>query len=307
MEMVVSEYNTKEVGNIKFATYKEYSDAYTSWIRNDWKIEPLTLLGCSLLSDGEKFIDLGANIGAFCIPIALIRKSPFLAVEALIDNVNLLQRAIEENNIKEASIVNAAIMDHKTTVYVKGQSAYGTVNDDGLGVAVSSVVGDELFQEYDFLDAKLVKIDIEGAELKAFKGMYKFLSSDINRAFIFEANGAHAYDGGYAPSDIVKIFEDLNYKIYMIVGRKLVPYKSTDLQPFGLINYLAMKNVPSQFEYDFRISELKEKEIIDGIVRTLTQMKPGYRKFMLKELEKAQSNIKEHERVVKAITNGHIG
>lgn len=307
MEIVISKFRSSELGDIKFATYKEYDDAYSRWIRNDWKVEPVTLLGCTLLAEGEKFIDLGANIGAFCVPLALLRKSPFLAIEALHDNVYLLQQAVAENGLQDSVIVNAAIMDQESTVHVKGQSAYGTVNDDGVGIAVPSVTGDKLFDEVGFMDAKLVKIDIEGAELKALLGMKDFMAMDIARSYIFEANGAHAYDGGYTPSDIVKIFENIGYKIFMIVNHKLVPYSSDELQPFGLINYLAIQSLPSSLEYGFHVINLNDKEIIDGIVRTLTQMKPGYRYFMMQELEKAPSSIRNHKRVIEAVADSAMG
>ena len=302
MSTVFSKYDSEEIGEIQFATRSDFTDAYSTWIRDKWTVEPVTLLACSLLSDGDPFIDLGANIGAFCLPVAMYRNSPFLAIEALKDNVELLTAAIKRNDIANTAVLNVAIMDEAGVVHIKGASAYGTVNDAGEGVTIEAVSGDQVFSEHGFDNARLVKIDIEGAELKALIGMKQFLA-DKSRMYIFEANGAHSYDGGYMPSDLVKCFEALGHEIYMVVGRKLVPYSSDDIQPFGLINYLAIPSIPDSLDFGFRVLPLSEEEIISGVIRTLTQMKPGYRSFMLMELEKAPSSIRCDERVIEAIHN----
>jgi len=301
LTIVITEHVTREIGPIKFATYADFVDPFSTRIRDDWKIEPLTLLACALLGDGERFIDLGANIGAFCIPVAKKRHSPFLAVEALKDNVDLLRIAIRKNCIENATIVNAAIWDSQTTVQVKGHSAYGTVNISGEGIDVTAITGDIIFDEYGFSDARLVKIDIEGAELHALKGMREFLTASIPRYYIFEANGAHAYGGDYMPSDIISVFEKLGLQIFMIVGKKLVPYASSDLQPFGLINYLATTDLPGELNFGFGIGELTDDMKLKGVMRTLTEMKPGYRKFMMKELERTRSAYLRNPRVQRAL------
>jgi FkbM family methyltransferase len=302
MNIIFSKYDDGEVGAVQFATKSSSSDAYSTWVREKWQVEPVTLLACSLLSDGEPFIDLGANIGAFCLPLAIHRKSPFLAIEALKDNAELLTAAIEKNGILNATVLNVAVMDKAGVVHIKGESAYGTVNDDGEGVTIDAVAGDQIFSKYGFDNARLVKIDIEGAELKALDGMGRFVE-DKSRMYIFEANGAHAYDGGYMPSDLVERFEALDHQIYMVVGRKLVPYNSDQIQPFGLINYLALPQIPDSLDFGFRVMPLKDEEVISGVIRTLTQMLPGYRSFMLKELEKAPKNIRDDARVIEAIRN----
>jgi len=301
MNMIMSEYDDPHVGNIKFSTFESYNDPYTEWVRDNWNVEPITLLASTLISDGDSFIDLGANIGAFCLPLSLMRRSPFLAVEALPDNVDLLESSIRANNIDNARVVNAAIMDKEVPVHIKGASAYGTVNSDGQGITIQSVVGDKLFPEAGFENARLVKIDIEGSELFAIKGMRKFLEGNVSRSYIFEANGAHCYSGGYQPSEIVEIFEEIGYNIYMVAGLKIIPYKSTDLQPFGLINFLATKSLPDDLGYGFSIGTLTKDQNIFAIVRALTEMKPGYRSFMLEELKKAPVDIITDERITKAI------
>ena len=146
------------------------------------------------LHQGDIFWDIGANIGLTSLPAARIisKSGKIVAVEPSPGNVALLKRHITLNeNENIVTIIEAAVCDQD------GGTITFSLIDDGLSPCNSlmfseSVNGDapKISKEItvpaislDGLLAKqgqspnLVKIDVEGAELKVLKGATQLLSS----------------------------------------------------------------------------------------------------------------------------------
>lgn len=97
MKIHYSKYNLPSVGKVYFATNKQNSDPYSLRIRNNYTLEAHTVLALELLNKGDKFIDLGANIGALTLPLLKFGCNG-LAIEALPENVTILSKALAKNN-----------------------------------------------------------------------------------------------------------------------------------------------------------------------------------------------------------------
>ena len=167
---MVSFYENSAFGQVKLVTSNESRDIYTERVRSSWVPDPEVFLAIELLknSDGQ-VLDLGANIGTWCLPVCLGSKKKVVAFEALPDNVTLLKEAINKNMLNgDVKVIDCAIWDCDTDLNFSGTSAYGTVNPDGkLRVAARSL--DSLYEEGNINNPSLIKIDIEGCELRAIE------------------------------------------------------------------------------------------------------------------------------------------
>lgn len=287
---VYTEYCDPLWGRAIFVTAAESSDTYSVRVRTDWKPDPEVGLAIEFLQrrDGE-VLDLGANIGTWCIPVCLASKKKFVAFEALPSNVELMQLAIEANALDDHMILHeVAIWDFDTTLKFSGSSAYGVVDDAG-NISVTARSLDSLFDDGLIRSPSLVKMDIEGCELRAINGGIRLLER-FHPDIIFEGNGAHCVSNGYFPQDIIRQLELMGYSIYMIVNNRLVLASSVMFQPFGLINYLATrKRIDSVGR--FRAWSIPDSVISEKVDIALNKMKPGYRLFMIRQMESGRFEI----------------
>lgn len=284
-----------------FATNEQSSDAYSLKMRNNYTLEAHTALALELLNKGDKFIDLGANIGAFTLPLLKLGCKG-LAIEALPENVTLLSKALMKNDFNNCITVSGAAFDRNGYVHIKGTSAYGTVCDDESKLKIPAFTVDSIVMEYDFFDADLVKIDIEGCELRALAGMKRFFEENTSADFIFEANGAHCINNGYMPRDLIKLFESEGYNIYLITNRLLCPRTSANFQEFGLADYLATKKNLTEYLNEFSIGEISTERTITIALKTINNItNHGYRKFMAAELFCAPKEVLNDKRITAGI------
>ena len=119
MNIIYSSYHFKQTGEIFFATDADWNDVYIDMIRNNYAFNNVLQYALQTLSRTDKFIDVGANIGFFTIPIAK-RGTKTLAIEALPDNCLLLLKALQRNGIDNAVVLHAAAHDSTGMVRMTG-------------------------------------------------------------------------------------------------------------------------------------------------------------------------------------------
>ncbi|MDN2578969.1 FkbM family methyltransferase [Aquibium sp. ELW1220] len=160
-----------------------------------WHVAPIrerAILACvrERLNPGDTFVDAGANIGFYSV-VAASQVAPsgsVIAIEMMKQTAELLRRNIELNNASSVSVVENALADRG------GEALFASMPSGNFGQAsLQSSQGDEHFEVLtNTLDAvladvpyiKLLKMDLEGAELSALKGALKVL--DRIEAIIFE-------------------------------------------------------------------------------------------------------------------------
>jgi FkbM family methyltransferase len=266
-------------GNVTFATRTEMADPHSTRIRTSWKPDAHTLVALQLLKESDHFVDLGANIGTFCLAVAGTTGARGLAVEALQPNFSLLQAGIDANDLSgKVEPLLAAVVEKNGEVRIAGESAYGAVSKSGRRVLAYSLDG--LMDEIGWPPIQLVKMDIEGSEMRALEGAALFFEKNPEVIFIFEANGAHCLINGYSPQDLIRFFEARGSHVYWTRGNRVIRRGSGDFQEAGLADYIASP-VPLEHKLEgFDFSDFDKVTKLKEVVRTLTVMKPGYRKFM---------------------------
>lgn len=263
--------------NVVLASRMEETDAYSEKLRSGkWAADHHARLASQLLSDEDYFIDLGANVGTFCIPVALVTGARCLAIEALQSNIAVLQSAIEANDLSDRiEWALAAIVDRDGEVHIRGESAYGTVGTTGRRVLGFSLDG--LMEEVGWRPVSLVKMDIEGCEMKALNGATSFMERNPDVTFIFEANAAHCFANDHSPQDLIRFFEDAGKNVYMCRGGRLARRSSTDFQEAGLVDYVASP-VPLEDKVSgFIFEDFSDKAKIESARHTLSSMNDGYK------------------------------
>jgi FkbM family methyltransferase len=133
---------------------------------------------------GDIFIDIGAHIGKYSIPLSKIA-SRIVAVEPDPDNYECLKRNVETNRIRNITTVNMLAWKEDTTVkfYLTDKKGGGTTKE---GLPLRTYVGRYLELQAETMDNMLkslgisevdwIKIDVEGAEYEVLKGLRETLS-----------------------------------------------------------------------------------------------------------------------------------
>ena len=151
--------------------------------------EEFTHLIVDELKSGEVLYDIGACVGLITIH-AVRKKCRVVAFEPDPNFRSRLERNILLNGISNVQIIDKAVSDSigEAVLYtdgVEGNSPSLCEFGERGRVVVHTVAIDCLLKNSDIPFPDIVKVDIEGAEMLALKGMQKLLASDKRPRVIF--------------------------------------------------------------------------------------------------------------------------
>lgn len=143
----------------------EHSWAWTGNIRYETFDLPVQNLLLNLSMDHDLLVDLGANVGAMSLSVAL--RNPNISVLAVEPNrraTALLAHACRINRLTHRiQILNAVIAQHSGVInFDDTGSVIGHVSS--IGVPVPALTPDELLRSISPTQSVLLKVDIEGFE-----------------------------------------------------------------------------------------------------------------------------------------------
>jgi FkbM family methyltransferase len=209
--------------------------------------QDLVSLMLQLVSPGDAVLDVGAHLGTFTLAAAAAG-CPVVAVEASPLNVELLRGSVSRNGFHQVRVVGAAASDQPGTLQFCAIGPWGTVLNrpaNALSIEVPAITIDELLFELGMPKPRFVKMDIEGSEIRAMRGMAQVLSADDAPALLLESNGHTLGLMGTTPSELLAEVEGFGYTAYMVGRGRLIPVRATDLQPRTEVDYLALKRWPA--------------------------------------------------------------
>jgi FkbM family methyltransferase len=160
-----------------------------------------------LLGDGV-FLDVGAHVGHWALRMAS-QASMVLAVEPHPGTADVLRQNIALNGITNITVIEAAAWDERTTLYLDGGEKSHSINGcvmTGQGTAVMAVPIDGLVRQDQCV--RLVKMDVEGADLHALRGMRQMLVRCRPDLMIEQ----HYQTGYYSVSDMYALLAELGYE-----------------------------------------------------------------------------------------------
>jgi FkbM family methyltransferase len=148
-----------------------------------WEPELTAWLG-KQLRPGDVFVDVGANIGFFSLLGARLvgDEGRVIGIEASPTIFGKLTANIVRNQASNVRLVNQAAVDHSHTVHVfkaPGRNLGGTsIFSDDKFEFESTVDGQRLcdiLSREEICKARVIKIDVEGAEVLALRGLLPVL------------------------------------------------------------------------------------------------------------------------------------
>ena len=144
---------------------------------------PLAQLQQRLLSPGSTFLDIGSSLGWFALNAAKLvgPSGRVVAFEPDPQSFQCVRRSAKLNDFHQLHVHNLAISDSpgNLTFYRDPHGLRSSLVDSGyreqLSVEVSSLDALANAQKLDISTVVLVKIDVEGAEVAAVRGMLRAL------------------------------------------------------------------------------------------------------------------------------------
>lgn len=143
---------------------------------------------CGCAKKGDTVIDIGANIGLYTVTLAhaIGPDGRVFAIEPVKKNCESLKKNIENNHLSNTTIFPIAIGEQngETKIHLPSDLAFASVvtstkeaaENDTVTVPLKTL--DSIWEETGEKKIKLIKIDVEGAELSVLKGATKLLQKN---------------------------------------------------------------------------------------------------------------------------------
>jgi len=182
------------------------------------------------LAPGDAFIDVGANIGYYSLLASRLvgECGSVVAIEASPETFKVLQHNLAFNRVRNVRAVNMAAFHSKTIIKVFRGSEYEVghttvIEQEGLkrrfeveceinAAPLSAVLSREEMQ-----NARLIKIDVEGAEWSVLEGMRPLLNSGRpDLEIMVEVNPACLVQQGKRTEDLLSILLDAGFYAYRL-------------------------------------------------------------------------------------------
>lgn len=198
--------------------------------------------------------DVGGNIGYHTVAFAHRAKHVY-SFEPNLKNYKLLE--MNTKNLNNVTIVKAAVSDTKGKSFI---SDYELDNNGNYGECMMSETSGQpcatiRLDDLNLPDPQVIKIDVEGHELKVFNGARNIITKNTPIIF-YEAMHGSGFDQIY---DF--LHTDLGYNLYWIAVPNYNPrnYNNVSQNVFGqggVINILAL---PKQYPVDSYLEKMVDR------------------------------------------------
>ena len=185
--------------------------------------EPLTTkLLESLLDEGMTFVDIGAHVGLFTLPaVAWVGQTGrVIAFEPHPGNYEMLEMNIQANNYTDRIETNQSAISDVTGQVQLHMSTFNT-GDHQLfhkggrnTVEVSCTTLDDYLAIGEQVD--VIKMDVQGAEAAAFRGMRRVLEDNTSIQIIWELSPAQLQDAGSSTDEILEWLSSLSFSFTIV-------------------------------------------------------------------------------------------
>jgi FkbM family methyltransferase len=184
--------------------------------------EPISKIFFAILKPGDCVIDIGANVGYFSILGSMLTGPNGIvhAFEASPDTAEQLKVATQNPN-RNIKIHPVAVSDHHGQI----EFSCGPINRTGISsirslgtkeakrISVPCVPLDEYFN--DLASIKLIKIDVEGAELLALRGMKQLLQR-ARPYVVLELTDKWLRELGGSAEELLDFMKSIGYTAYQV-------------------------------------------------------------------------------------------
>lgn len=176
----------------------------------------------TIIKPGDTILDIGANIGFYAKILSDLTgaRGKVYCFEPDSTNFSYLQKAVKDH--KNISTFNMAVSDaesvlkvYKSKLLNVDHRTYPVNNYDSIEEVKANSI-DNLISSGTIQPANIIKIDIQGYELVAFKGMKKLLSESRDLKIVAEFWPHGFMRAGSSAIELFDFFGSLGYSIYFI-------------------------------------------------------------------------------------------
>jgi FkbM family methyltransferase len=210
----------------------------------------------SVVEAGDAVFDLGAHIGTYAIALAgkIGRGGRLLAVEGRAENFALLERNLKGNSHGAETLALHALVAEPGRSYAAqtpdgntGGTTFIPTETGGVAAAVTTL--DALCRDH--FTPRVIKIDIEGGEVAAFRGAE--LLARAHPILYAEVNGKVLQLHGASIGDMERLLRGAGYRLFRNIGKRHIAsdeftVAELDALPANLNNFdvLAVHNADAR-------------------------------------------------------------
>jgi FkbM family methyltransferase len=266
----------------------------------------LLRLMLAFVEPGDVVLDLGAHIGTFALPAAAMG-CRVIAVEPSPANVALLEAAVARNRFGNVEVVAAAACSRSGRVSFRPSGPHGYVATratSGETVMVTGLRVDDILRARGVERVAFVKMDVEGSELRALRGMSGLLSRKDAPPILYEANGHCLGFYGSTPNAVVAELERHGYRSHLVEGGRpgrLVRVRAGELQAETVADHFAVKSPSLAVEGWQLAPRLDFEERITRLLAEATSPLADHRRYAARVLAEAGEEILSHRLIAYAL------
>jgi len=171
--------------------------------------------------DKKRLLDIGALHGVFSLAFAMGAPSRMVvAVDASPIAFSRLLYNTHKNNLNNITAIECALSDEAGTLRMHYEWEHAVAaksgQSDQVHLSVAKRTGDELCEQLSF-EPDVVKIDVEGHEVKVVKGMTRLLARKRPLVFL-ELHPARILQEQDRIEDLTRILDVNDYSAFLIDG-----------------------------------------------------------------------------------------
>jgi FkbM family methyltransferase len=234
------------------------------------------------------FLDIGANIGCFSLVFAK-QGHAVLAIEASPTNARLLSQSAAANALPELEIHNVAVSDCNTTITFHEAGPFGFVANrqtpnTGQTTQVDAVTLDGWPAAAQVPERVFIKMDIEGHEIHALRGMGQFLRQRNLPPMFVESNGHCLNWFGATPASLGLELESLGYTLLRCEKGFLRPWSPREPQVIVVENLLCVRMPDDRIHLPCVGSPRSPEEMLAEIEKAAAHPNPAQRAYLARTL-----------------------
>lgn len=182
------------------------------------------------LKPGDTFVDIGANVGFYslCASRVVGSKGKIYAFEPAPSTYAALKNNIDLNGVTNIITASVALSDTQgqAKLFLDAKHNSGATSlrrspNSGPAIDVVLTTYDQFAKENELPVPSLVKVDVEGAEVKVLRGMNDLLGRPNHPHVILEVSEWSLREMGSSKEELFDIMDNHGYRAILLSAPKL--------------------------------------------------------------------------------------